>query len=505
MNTQPPRMIAPPPTRSQSTAPQATRRQPHPNPETIPHVGVGELTQRLASCVQHHFSDINVRGEVGSLKPWRNGHFFLTLKEGNMSISAVIWARDVQNVTFTPKVGDEVIVNGDLKVKPGSGDTALHIQHMIPTGEGLMQAEFERVCAEFKARGLLDRAQKLPLIPRCVGLITSDQSSAYHDFFKTRAERAPGVPVRFVDAVVQGRDSFMSVSAALRQLYSDPEVDVIALTRGGGSMEHLWDFNHPELCYLISQSPKPIIVGIGHEDNTLLAELTADVRGHTPTRVAQAVFPHTRELAAQLHALFQRLERGVYQAGAQHARRVDQLTLTLAPLCATDRHAQRLERLSFELERGLDAQLQARRERVDSLKAHVDREEPLLKLERAGREVSRLSGALAHLDLISAPLARRDELERALELKLDERLTQMKQRFLSALQQLEALSPLKTLARGYSLVQRADDGQVLTSTQQVNVGDELKITLGDGEVGVSVRDISPSETTSEMTSEMTSE
>ena len=452
-----------------------------PHPEQLPHLRVSELAARLADCVQFHFANLNVRGEIGSLKQGRGGHLFITLKEGDASIDAVIWSREVKSLSFIPKVGDEVIVNGDLKMRPRSGNASFQVRHLTPTGEGLMQAEFERIREQFRAQGLFDRALPIPKLPRCVGLVTSYNTSAYHDFYKTRGERAPGVKVVFEDAVVQGNESLASLSRALRRLYENPQVDVIALIRGGGSMEHLWDFNHPELCYLITQSPKPIVVGIGHEDNTLLAELVADVRGYTPTGVAAIIFPHVRELKRALNALTDRLDHAMQSIGVQRAQHLQHLSLALAPLCSTDRLTQELEQRYFTLERSLERHVTHKRQRLDQLRDRLHHEAPHLRVERAGHRLQRLSDELMRHEPVLKHAEHQEALASHLNLGVDQHLESARLRLMSLAQQLETLSPLRTLARGYSLVRHVE-GSTIDSSAQVSVGDQISITLRDGEV-----------------------
>jgi exodeoxyribonuclease VII large subunit len=451
-------------------------------------IGVLELTGRLKECVQHFFGQLRLKAEVGSCKAGRNGHYYLTLKEGEASIDAMIWSRDAQGMQYLPKVGDEVIVTGGVSMRPRSGQSAFHIKHVVPTGAGLMQAEFERTCVEFKAQGLFDRARPLPMIPRGVGLITSVNSSAYHDFIKSVNERAPGIPIYIVDATMQGPDSLPSITSALRKMYQDPRVEVIAMTRGGGSMEQLWDFNHRELCLFIARSPKPVVVGIGHEDNTLIAELVADVRGHTPTKVAAAIFPKTSELNQKLRALVRHMDDSLNRIGMFRLNRLQQVTQILTPLCSMEARKQRVEERFYALDRSIDQKVRVAHQKLETLHLELHHQSPQVKVERAQHKLRSLVDQLQRYDGMRAATERSQLQIRDLHDHMDHILHEKTYRFTSLIEQLELLSPLKTLSRGYSLV-KDEVGTVIQDVSSVSLGDQLNIKLREGELIAEVTQI----------------
>ena len=456
-----------------------------------PAIGVVELTQRLKDCVQHFFGQVCVKAEVGSLKAGRNGHYYLTLKENKASMDAMIWSSDTRSMGYKPKVGDEVIVQGAVSMRPGSGQSSLHIKYLIPTGEGLMQLEFDRTLAEFKSQGLFDRARRLPVIPQGIGLITSVNSSAYHDFFKTVNERAPGVPIYVADARMQGVDCIASVMNALRQMYQDPRIEVIALTRGGGSLESLWSFNHRDLCLFLARSPKPIVVGIGHEDNTLIAELVADVRGHTPTKVAEAILPKSTELRQSLNALIRHMEDSLNRIGMSRSNRLTQLTQSLAPLGQMDSRRQRVDELNYALHTATDLSLRSKQQKLESLHVELNNRSPILRVERAKYALADLNDRLARYDGLQGRKVDLEQTVNQLEQSLQTVIQTQDQRLGLLIEKLELLSPLKTLSRGYSLVTK-EDKVVVQDVNQTSVGDSLDIKLRRGELKVTVNKCSSS-------------
>lgn len=450
-----------------------------------PAIGVIELTQRLKDCVQHFFGQVCVKAEVGSFKAGRNGHYYLTLKEDKASIDAMIWSSDARSMAYRPKVGDEVIVQGAVSMRPGSGQSSLHIKYLIPTGEGLMQLEFDRTYAELQAQGLFDRTRRLPTIPKGIGLITSVNSSAYHDFFKTVNERAPGVPVYVADARMQGADCVTSVINALRQMYQDPRIEVIALTRGGGSLESLWSFNHRDLALFLARSPKPTVVGIGHEDNLLIAELVADVRGHTPTKVAEAILPKSTELWQGLNALIRHMEDSLNRIGMTRFNRLSQLSQALAPLCQMDSRRQRVDELNYALQTGVNLALRSQAQKLESLNVELNNRSPILKVERAKYALADLNDRLVRYEGLQDRQMSVEHLLEQLNQSLNAVIQAQDHRLNRLIGNLELLSPLKTLSRGYSLV-TTEDKTVVQDAAQVLVGNSLNIKLRQGELKVSV-------------------
>ena len=457
-----------------------------------------ELTAQLRDCVQHHFSRLRLQAEVGSFKSTKSGHCYLTLKGEDASIDAMIWANDARSMSYIPKMGDEVIVSGGLGTRPRSGQTTFYIKHIVPTGAGLMQAEFEQTCREFQAQGLFDRTRPLPAIPRGVGLITSVGSSAYHDFMKSVNERAPGIPIYIADVMVQGAECLPTVTSALRQMYQDSRVEVIALTRGGGSMEQLWDFNHRELCLFLARSPKPTVVGIGHEDNTLIAELVADVRGHTPTKVAESIFPHVAELHRRLSSLSRHLNSAISQIGMQRFNRLHSLAQALRPLGSMETRRHRLDELFHSLERATDRRIQSALHRLEALDHRLHRASPQMRVEQAKHRLAQLLEDLSRHHPPQVPSQRLDHSVKELNDIMESVLDRQRHRFHTLIAQLEVLSPLQTLGRGYSLVKRAD-GEVLQSSQAVNIGDKLHISLRQGSLEATVSSVVPHDSTAELT------
>ena len=452
------------------------------------YIGVVELTSRLRSCIQHYFGQITLKAEVGSIKAGRGGHYYLTLKEGEASISAMIWSRDAQSMSYLPKPGDEVLINGGVGTRPNSGQATFYIKYLIPTGEGLMQAEYDRTFAEFKAQGLFERSRPLPPLPQGVGLITSIGSSAYNDFLKSANERAPGIPIYMMDVKVQGIDSIPKIITALRRMYQDPRIEVIAMIRGGGSLEDLWAFNHRDLCLFLASSPKPTVVGIGHEDNLLISELIADARGHTPTKVAQLIFPKTTELNQNLYALVQQMNHSMRHLGTKKLHSLQSLIASLVPQGNMEGRSQYLKELTYHVEQAIQNRLISTSHTLDHLSIQLHQQSPRLKVERAHNKLIQLSEDLARYDACTSLKQRLNDVLQSLNEELSHRLREKEQKLQYLIHELDLLSPLKTLGRGYSLV-KTSAGEVVHEATKIAPNDEIQITLSKGELRAKVTQV----------------
>jgi exodeoxyribonuclease VII large subunit len=324
----------------------------------------------------------------------------------------------------------------------------LIVESLEPSGIGALRVAFERLRARLEEEGLFDPANKRPLppFPRRVGLVTSRGGAALHDLLRGLRRRGAGVDVVLCDARVQGEGAWREVVRGLHLLDADPTIEVIVVARGGGSIEDLWTFNREEVVRAVFEAETPVVSAIGHEVDVVLCDLAADARAATPTAAADLVAPDARALGGRVADLHRRLVQ-------QSRGRLRELGHRLEGLRRGLVHpGDRLDGLA----RGLETSSQRLRRAAAAL------------LERRGERLAPLPGRLRHA-------ARAGAERRAASL--------------AALEgRLAALSPLAVLARGYGIVRRTADGAVLTSSAQVETGDELRIRLAEGGVGAVVRE-----------------
>ncbi|MBS7780123.1 exodeoxyribonuclease VII large subunit [Acidovorax sp. CCYZU-2555] len=415
---------------------------------------VGALCRAIADALQARFNPVTVRGEITGFSRASSGHCYFSIKDAQGQIRCAMFRRAAMQLDFSPRDGELVELRGKLGVYEQRGDLQLIVDSLQRAGQGAWFEQFLRLKAQLQAEGLFDaeRKRRLPAMPRGIGLITSLGAAALHDVVTALRRRVPHIPVVLVPALVQGATAPQSLRDALSQLYrmagpgaqpSGPQIDVILLVRGGGSIEDLWAFNDEQLARLIVQSPVPLISGVGHETDFTIADFCADLRAPTPTAAAELVsLPRDSWLAE--------LGQGAHRLQAAAQRHLDRQQQRL------DHATQRLGRPSGQLGRN---QLQLARS------AQRLRHAMQLRLQRQQH--------------IQQQLARQipQGLQRGLE-------AQQRRLERSALR-LELLDPRHALQRGYALLTDAK-GQAVTRVAQARPGDALRASLSDGDIDLTV-------------------
>jgi exodeoxyribonuclease VII large subunit len=422
-------------------------------------LSVAELTRALRNAVEPRFRDVWVAGEVANLRRQASGHLYLSLKDDEAVIGAVIWASQARKLRFRLDEGHEVIARGFVEIYPPHGKYQLVIQELEPRGAGALALLLQQVKERLQKDGLLDPARKrpLPFLPRRVGVATSPTGAALRDFLRVMHARFPSVPVLVAPCRVQGEGAAATVIAAVRGLCR-AGCDVVVVTRGGGSAEDLAAFNDERLARALAACPVPVVSAVGHEVDVSVADLVADVRAATPTHAAQLVVPVRDELAARLRTLRGRAERAV--AGGLEARR--RLVRALRAELSDPKHllSRERHRLDDLLHRASAAARPSRtaRQRLEALRARLGRQEP----RRRVREVLlRMEAATRRLGSWQAAYFRREGLR-------VERLAA----------RLEPANVAKLLARGFALVLK--DGRLVARSGDAAAGEALRIALAEG-------------------------
>jgi exodeoxyribonuclease VII large subunit len=400
--------------------PRPTPAPPDDAPEVL---SVSELTLAIKSELERNFTSVWVSGELSDVVRPHSGHIYLTLKDAGAQIKGILWKTAAARVKFDLEDGLEVVCRGDIDVYPPRGNYQLIIRQIEPLGLGALQLAFKKLYEKLSAEGLFDprHKQPLPRFPRRIAVVTSPTGAAIRDFLEVLRRRWQGVEVLVIPARVQGEGAAAEIARgiALANRLADPP-DVLVVGRGGGSIEDLWCFNEELVVRAIFASEIPIISAVGHEIDVTLADLVADVRALTPSEAAERVVPSAEEMRGQLANYRERLTASL-GARVRHARtRLQNLA----------------ERRIFR--RPHDA-LQELSRRVDELES------------RATRAVWR-------------------------------QLTRSKERTGALAAQLEGLSPLGVLSRGYSVTTRADDGVIVTDASQLKPGERILSRLARGQI-----------------------
>ena len=346
---------------------------------------------------------------------------------------------------------------------------------MQPAGEGLLQQKYEQLKAQLTAEGLFEQKHKqaLPSPAHCVGVITSKTGAALHDILHVLRRRDPGLPVIIYPTAVQGDDAPGQIVRAIALANARQECDVLIVGRGGGSLEDLWSFNDERVARAIFASQIPIVSAVGHETDVTIADFVADLRAPTPSAAAEIVSRNQQELLRQLQSGQQRLEMAMDYFLASRQRRFTQLFHRLQqqhPQLRLARQQTALERLRQRMRIAVESQLKRAEQRQKRTVQRLNHYNPQPRIHRAQSRIQQLEYRLAEI--------------------MRGRLSERRERFGNAVTHLEAVSPLATLARGYS-VTSVSDGTVLKQTKQVKTGDRLTTRLKDGWVESEVKQIAP--------------
>ena len=438
-------------------------------------IGVSEVTARIGQQLSG-LGSLAVEGEVSALKRAGSGHLYFTLKDEKASISCAVWrSRVASGVRFDLQGGQQVICHGRLDVYAPRGNYSLIVDRIEQRGMGELLARLERLKADLRAKGWFDRKRPIPTRPRCIGLVTSRDADALRDFLRTRSLRWPGYPVRLCHTRVQGPGSAQEIARAIQRL-DDGRVDVICVVRGGGSMEDLWAFNELPVAEAVWNCSVPVISGVGHESDTTLIDHITDLRAHTPTNAGEHAIPDRG-------VLFERLERAQAYLESAMERHVQGRAQALQRL------AQRSSLASVDgLLRAPMLQLQNLEGRLaQALRARIGAQEA--RLERYSARMARVSPGARLASMQGRVQALEPRLARAIATYLQ----RAEQRLGAQERVLQAISPLAVLGRGYSIVQRADDGRAVRAADEVQPKDALRITFASGSADAVVTQTQASE------------
>ena len=372
-------------------------------------------------------SQVAVRGEISNYKLYPSGHHYFTLKDEGGALKCVMFKGNALRLRFRPENGMKVIAMGKVSVFPRDGAYQLYCTAMAMDGVGDLYAAFEQLKKKLEAQGLFDPAHKKPIprYPGTIGIVTSSAGAAVHDMIRILRKRYPLAKVRLFPVRVQGVEAPGEIAAAIRYANHFRLADLLIVGRGGGSMEDLWAFNDEQVAFAIYNSRIPVISAVGHEPDVTIADYVADLRAATPSNGAELAVP-------------------------------DQ-----------DALRQTLDTLTDSMSAALNRQIRSGRKHLAVLAGSAALKSPTGYLEQKGRELSHLKTRLVSAQ--SSGIQRR------------------RARFVGSVAKLDAMSPLKVLSRGYSMVQ-SETGSIIRSVKQVTSEDRIVISVSDGTVTAAVLD-----------------
>lgn len=429
---------------------------------------VEQLNLRIKQLLEGQMVSIWLRGEISNFKAHTSGHFYFSLKDAKSQISAVMFRGFNSKIKFKVHDGLEVLIKGRISVYEPRGSYQILCEHMEPVGAGALQKAFEELKNKLKAEGLFEAARKRPIPshPNKIVVISSPTGAAIQDFIQIVTRRAPFLDVTLIPTLVQGDGAPEKIMEALRMAWKLPNVDIIVLARGGGSIEDLWAFNDERLVRLIAQSPVPTISAVGHEIDFTISDFVADLRAPTPSAAAELVAKSSKELHQRLIHLSHNLNNSFNRKLKDLASRLENLRLRLVdPQKNLQDLSLRNDELLNRLQAAMDTLFLKQRHKLEVLSEKMPH--PEVKLNMAKREVSHRAK-----DLQTA-------IKKALELarhKLESRMAV-----------LDSISPLKVLDRGYSIVTQGDS--VIRTADDINPAKDLGIRFSKGAVKIKINEL----------------
>ena len=372
--------------------------------------------------IDAHLRDVEIEGEISNFTRARSGHLYFTLKDESSQLKCVMWRSAAERIRFEPQEGDAVVLKGYISVYEASGVYQMYANRMRPAGRGDLTLAFEALKEKLLAEGLFDEERKksLPRFPQKIGIATSIDAAALRDILNVLGRRYPIVEVLIAPTLVQGAGAPAQIISALQWLDGRDDVDLILVTRGGGSIEDLWAFNDEGVARAIASARHPIICGVGHETDFTIADFVADYRAPTPSAAAEVATPDSQEIAAFINGAAQYMEREIQKRLIASAERVENLarTLTLAgPQYRIAAYEQTLSQLVQGLDYEMERLLGSAQNRLDLLGTRLQAASPLSILERGyaivqtpdGRTVRGVADVavddLLHIDVIDGRIA----------------------------------------------------------------------------------------------------
>jgi len=477
---------------------------------------VSELTEQIGALLEGAFRDIWIEGEVSNYHAAQSGHLYFTLKDAHSQIRCVCFRDQLRGIKFRPEDGLHITVRGGIGVYEPRGEYQIYVSYIEPVGLGALQLAFEQLKRKLQQEGLFEEERKkpLPVLPRCIGIVSSPTGAAIRDILRVLKRRFANLHVQLYPAKVQGEGAASEVAAGVRHFNRAKFADVLILARGGGSLEDLWAFNEEVVARAIVASQIPVITGIGHETDFTIADFVADHRAPTPSAAAEIVVRSRQEFERHIESFFRDLvkemryvisERRHRLRDLQSHRGFRQIDVLLR------RRRQQLDELSARLGVALRERLATAKQgltrcsaqvlsfdlraRAAVLRRRIEQRQEILRaaLERLITRKQR-GFAAAHVRFARMDLPARvgrlrrivDDRSRLLAARIDRLMLGRRRRLEAAALQLEERSPFQLLERGYAIAYDSS-GKVLRSVNDVAIGDDISLRLARGQIDANVR------------------
>jgi exodeoxyribonuclease VII large subunit len=435
---------------------------------------VSRLNQTARTLLEQGLARVWIEGELSNIARPSSGHLYFTLKDSQAQVRGAMFRSRNQLLRFRPEEGMQVLVRAKVSLYEARGDYQLIAESMQEAGDGVLQRAFDALKAKLEAEGLFDPAWKkaLPVMPGRIGVITSPTGAAIRDVLSVLRRRFPAIPVVIYPVPVQGKDAGREIAAILDTASKRNECDVLIVTRGGGSLEDLWAFNEEAVARAIHACHIPVVSAVGHEVDFTIADFVADQRAPTPSAAAELVSPEQEEWLQQVTGFENRLARRMQQHvidTRQRMRWLEQRLKLRHPGQYLRQQAQRLDELEGRRRLAIRSSFNNLKSSLQAALATLKQQTPTHRIQRSELQ--------------------RHATDQRLHAAMHTLLQARQRRFAVACKSLDTISPLATLQRGYAIVSRPGQHEILRQAGDLKAGEQVETRLAEGSLLCTVDEV----------------
>ena len=436
-------------------------------------ISVSDVNNLAKGLLEKDLSNVWIQGEISSFTAHGSGHWYFTIKDKKSALDCVMFKFDNINLLFEPKVGDELILNGNVSIYSPTGRYQFNVKHIEVSGEGALLRAFEELKKKLELEGLFDETRKkvLPEFPTEISVITSATGAVIKDIINVLSRRSPNMTLTLVEAQVQGKQAEKSICNAIERVNYFRQSDLIILARGGGSIEDLWCFNMESVARSIFNSEIPLISAVGHETDFTISDFVSDLRAPTPSAAAEIISQKHSILFASLTSMQKDLSLSINNELVKQNESIKNLSkLIKHPGDKLREISQKIDGLEMHLSNLTERIFLISRNKISTFSSSLKEFSPIVRVEK---NKNRIESSIK-------------DIKRSIEEVIGEK----RNLFLSSSKTLEAVSPLSVLSRGYSILTKGEKEQVINSYAQVKIGDEIKGKLKEGQILTKVIEVS---------------
>ena len=427
-------------------------------------VSVSDINNLAKGLLEKDLSNVWIQGEISSFTAHGSGHWYFTIKDKKSSLSCVMFKFENQNVLFDPKVGDELILNGNISIYAPSGRYQFNVKHIEVFGEGALLKAFEDLKFKLESEGLFNQniKKEIPYLPLSVAVITSETGAVFRDIINVLRRRSPFIKLTLIESKVQGKTADKDIVQAIKRANEIKDFDLIILARGGGSIEDLWCFNMESVAREISNSQLPIISAVGHETDFTISDFVADLRAPTPSAAAEIISQNHSNLLESFSRNKTHIENRFLSLMSQLKEGLDlKIALLRHPGEKLRETSQKIDNFETRMKGTLINISLEKKNNLEGNIALLKRSSPITSIKSSQNRIN-----VGSMKLINS---------------ISKNIETKKKTYLQNINTLEAVSPLSVLGRGYSIV-TGEKNNIITSSLGLKANDKIKARFKKGEV-----------------------